>query len=174
MEETSGRSLVATRGSGRATSGGRFPKTTRKTSFASDVSLSYSDPRGKRDISPGSQAFTDVLSWRWKDKFAIRTITAYDPWVYPIKSTAPPALRSITGIGRNRPCICWPRVDRFHRIRIQRQPRSAVESLGALKDVGVGYLADSRRRGNALATDNLLERRQWTPFMGLSHRDRRR
>jgi hypothetical protein len=67
-----------------------FSKDDTEILFASDVCLSYSNPLGKRDISPSSEAFTDVLSWRWKTEPALHNITAYDRRVYPYHDNAAP------------------------------------------------------------------------------------
>lgn len=58
--------------------------------FASDVFLSASHPLGKRKISPVSQAFTDVIFWRWKQPCSLLNVTAYNPMCYNYENNAGP------------------------------------------------------------------------------------
>lgn len=50
--------------------------------FASDACLPFSRRAGKRTISPWSQAFTDVVSWRWKKGHTLWNVTDYHPQRY--------------------------------------------------------------------------------------------
>lgn len=50
--------------------------------FASDACLPFSSRSGKRTISPWSQAFSDVVSWRWRRNPSLWNVTDYHPQRY--------------------------------------------------------------------------------------------
>jgi len=58
--------------------------------FASDACLPFSGGDHRKSISPWSQAFTDVVSWRWKNRQALWNVTARHPRRYAYRPNGGP------------------------------------------------------------------------------------